>query len=845
MVRLTGCQEDHFCALMNDSYINQVVLNTGMKEVIIEGKPLKCDCELPYLVSALFIMTGLLGIGLTQSARAAGPDFSQGGAAFLKKHCLECHSGDNPKAELSLEQYTDSASVVKGRKTFEKVLRMLAIGEMPPKKKPRPAVAAVEAFTDTVKAVWDYSDRIAKPDPGRVTMRRLNRVEYRNTVRDLLGVDFDPTESFPSDDIGHGFDNIGDVLSLSPVLMERYLDAAETISKRVIVVNPPKPPVRYLSGIYLQPGGSTTKDPFRRMDPASDDAKISGPLTGPGNYFKLTADANLFFRATLYAETKSKEPVRVALYLQGGGVTEGSSAEELAKVFGGNSPRMKGAKILKTFEITARDSKSPQTIEVKVSRVAASNAGIALVKPASGRPHAVLRIRHLSTEGPLETRPLSHLLLLGSKPGTPSVDRQREIITRLLRRAYRRTPTRAETNRVTSFAKAQQDAGLKWEAAMQKVVQVVLCSPKFLFRVEMDDRPTAPEPRAIDEFHLASRLSYFLWSSMPDDILLDLAAKRKLAVNIDSQVNRMLADERAGELIRNFVQQWLQIQRLKTVAPDTKLFPTFNEPLRQAMLRETELFCEAIMKEDRSVLELIDADFTFLNAALAKHYGITKTGDEKPKSLKLKGAEFQRVLLPNRKRGGLLTQGSVLTVTSNPTRTSPVKRGRWVLEQILGTPPPPPPPDVPELEEAENTLNADTLRKRMELHRKNPSCANCHAKMDPIGFALENYDAIGAYRTQDEGREIDASGEFSDGTKFAGSEDLKTIISQKKGLFIRCLSEKMLTYALGRGLSYRDRPAVEKIANVLQNNDYKFSVLVKEIVKSKPFGMRRGYIAED
>ena len=794
---------------------------------------------------ALPVLAGLLAIEPAQTVVADGPEFLQDGAPFLKKHCLKCHSGDNPKAELSLEEYRDSASVVKGRKTLEKVLRRLATGEMPPKKEPRPTVAAVEAFTEHVMAVWDFSDLNAKPDPGRVTMRRLNRAEYRNTVRDLLGTDFDPTESFPSDDIGHGFDNIGDVLSLSPVLMERYLDAAETISQRVISAKPGKPAVRYLAGIYLQPGGSTTKNPFRRMDPSAKDVKLSGPFTAPGGYLKLTADAELFYRATLYAETKSQEPVKVVLYIQGGGVKEGSSAGELAKVFGGDLPRLKGAKILKTFEITARDAKTPQTVEVRISRLAVSNAGIALVKPTSGKPHAILHIRHLWTEGPLETRPKSHLLLLGSTSGKPDMARQQAIITRLLRRAYRRTPAKVEIDRVLEFADAQMDAGLKWEEAMQKVVQVVLCSPKFLFRVEPDDRPSAPESRAIDEFHLASRLSYFLWSSMPDDTLLDLAANRKLTADLNAQVDRMLADERAGELVRNFTLQWLQIQRLKTAAPDVKLFPAFNEPLRQAMLRETELFFEAIMKEDRSVLDLIDSDFTFLNAPLAKHYGITKTGDEKPKTLKFKGADFQRVVLPDRKRGGLLTQASVLTVTSNPTRTSPVKRGRWVLEQILGSPPPPPPPDVPELEEAGETLSADTLRKRMEIHRKNPNCANCHAKMDPIGFALENYDAIGSYRTQDGGQDIDAAGEFADGTKFTGSEDLKTIIKQKKELFVRCLSEKMLTYALGRGLSHYDRRAIEIIAKAVAANDYKFSVLVREIVKSEPFGMRRGFKAED
>ena len=377
---------------------------------------------------------------------------------------------------------------------------------------------------------------------------------------------------------------------------------------------------------------------------------------------------------------------------------------------------------------------------------------------------------------------------------------------------------------------------------MRKVLQVLLCSPKFLFRVELDDRPTAPEPRAIDEFHLASRLSYFLWSSMPDDRLLDLAARGQLGGQLDAQVKRMLADERANALVQNFALQWLQLQRLRTAAPDAKLFPAFNEPLRQAMLRETELFFGAIMRENRSVLELIDADFTFLNAPLAKHYGISKSGGDKPRPLKFRRDEFQRVSLANRRRGGILTQASVLTVTSNPTRTSPVKRGRWVLEQILGSPPPPPPPTVPELEAADGQpITAGTLRERMEVHRKKAACANCHAKMDPIGFALENYDAIGAYRTQDAGHAIDASGEFADGTRFSGPEELKAIVSQKKALFVRCLSEKMLTYALGRGLEYYDRRATGKITESLAAGDYKFSALVTAIVQSDPFRQRRGF----
>ena len=776
------------------------------------------------------------------------PKFSSIGRTFLQKHCVGCHSGKKPKADLSLDSFRDSQSVIRQRKLWGNIVKMIRDGEMPPKGQPAPTVAQVDVMLSHVKSVFDYHDKHAKPDPGRVTMRRLNRTEYKNTVRDLLGADFNPTEGFPADDVGHGFDNIGDVLTVSPLLMERYLDAAETIAKRVIVVNPPKPSVRYLAGRYLQPNNAqTSQGGFRKMDPQAKEAVHSGPFSASGGYLKFSADAELIFRGTLYAETTSKLPVKVALFIQGKGI-EPSSDEDRAKLLGTDVPRWKTIKILQTYEITARDAKKTQTIQFPIKRIGnINNAGIALVKPAAGEKPATLFIRHLWSEGPLETRPASQVLILRTPPNLTKSQQTHVVLERLLRRAYRRPPTAKEIARLTKAVDALLASGLKFEAAIQRAIQIVLCSPKFLFRVELDDRPESLDESRLGEVQLASRLSYFLWSTMPDEELFALAAKKQLTANLDAQVERMLADPKSSELVKNFGLQWLQIQRLERLSPDVTLFPSFNDPLRRAMLKETELFLESVMREDRSILDLLDADYTFLNEPLAKHYGIVDTNGnwqgqkaEKPKGERFRGKEFKRVTLQGKSRGGLLTHASVLTVTSNPTRTSPVKRGRWVLEQILGEPPPPPPPNVPELSADDKAIAGGTLRERMELHRKHPSCANCHAKMDPIGFALENYNAVGAFRSKDGEFDIDASGEFADGTKFSGPDDLKTIIRSKQASFARCLVEKMLTYGLGRGVEYYDRPTTERIAKQLEQHDYKFSVLVREIVKSDPFTRRRG-----
>ncbi|MCE9532565.1 MAG: DUF1592 domain-containing protein [Planctomycetes bacterium] len=761
----------------------------------------------------------LIGAGNSNSALAAeAPDFKKDGVAFLKKHCIACHGATKPKGEISLHLFTDDASVLKGRKQWASILEVVQSGEMPPKEKPRPMPAEVQAFVKSVDGIFDRADKNAKPDPGRVTVRRLNKTEYNNTIRDLLGVDFNASEDFPSDDVGHGFDNIGDVLTISPVLMERYLAAAENISNRAIVINPPKPPSRALSAKYLQPGGANV--PQTRFRPVTG----TGPKGTLATDFNLTLPGEHIFKVRCYGNKVGDEPVKIALLVDG--------------------------KELKQFEVKADSEKTAAIFDVKITLPAGSHRGAVqfLNEFKKDKDERTLWVEWLVMEGPLDTRPAFQQKYLTLDPAKTKDVQTREVLTNFVTRAYRRPALKEEIDRLVKFVEAAETRNEKWEAGMQLAIQAVLVSPKFLFRLELDAGiPAGGTAVPLNEYQLASRLSYFLWSSMPDDVLLDLAAKKQLSANLDAQVKRMLLDPKAKALVDNFVMQWLQLQRLKSFAPDATLFPTFNEPLRAAMTKETELFFTEIMKEDRSILDIIDADYTYLNQPLARHYGITDTkGNLQSTKKKVPGGkpfkdnEFERVTLQDGSRGGILTQASVLSVTSNPTRTSPVKRGRWVLEQLLGTPPPPPPPDVPELAADEKAITTGSLRKRMELHREKVACANCHAKMDPIGFAFENFNAIGAFRARDGDFPIDASGTLPDGKTFQGPAELKQILKEKKDLFSRCLAEKMLTYAVGRGLEFYDKRTVDKICANLAKGDYKFSVLVGEIVRSDPFRLRRG-----
>jgi hypothetical protein len=773
-----------------------------------------------FLLPILFAVAGPCAwLFAQQPAKPAPPaensapagEFARDVLPFLEKHCVSCHNPEKKKADLNLKAYRDELSLVKNRTVWTAVAKMVHSGEMPPESRPRPAAADAERFGKAITTIFERADRSGKRDPGRVTIRRLNRTEYNNTIRDLTGIDFQPAEDFPSDDVGYGFDNIGDVLSLSPVLMERYLVAAEGVVQRCVLLEAPKPAQRPAAAQFLQP-------PPKEREPGLRSMTTRDPL-----YFtyRITQAGEYTFRVRAYGRQAGNEPLKIALLLDG---------KEVA-----------------SHEVKAYDDKKPGAYEAPLTlKEGEYRAEVRFLNPSQGeRPRGVF-VRRFELEGPKDVYPPSHRKIMACDPKAPHAEQTRQVLARFAERAYRRPATREELERLVKLVEAAEKRGDKWEAGIQLALEAVLVSPKFLFRVELDDRPDSADAHAVDEYQLASRLSYFLWSTMPDDELFALAAKRQLTANLDAQVKRMLADPRSKALVDNFAMQWLQLRTLTNFSPDPKLFPKFDERLRASMYRETELFFDAVMREDRSILDFIDADYTFLNRRLAEHYGIADTNGNKvgqkparPEGNFFLGDRFVRVQLQGGERGGLLTQASVLAVTSNPTRTSPVKRGRWVLEQMLGTPPPPPPPNVPPLEDTKRQLTG-SLRQRMTQHMIDPACANCHARMDPIGFGFENYDAIGAFRTKDEGFAIDPSGTLPDGKSFQGPADLKKILKGKKELFSRCLTEKLLTYALGRGVEYYDRSTVERINAALAKNDYRFSVLVAEIVKSDPFRLRRG-----
>jgi hypothetical protein len=791
-----------------------------------------------------------LGNGSLEPQSAADDSTARALLPLLTKYCFKCHGAiPKPKADLNLAKFTTEASLRADRKTWKGVLKALNSHEMPPEEaKPPLDPKERETLVKLIETALSRIDPNAPLNPGRVTVRRLNRAEYGNTIRDLVGLDFDPAEDFPSDDIGHGFDNIGDVLTLSPVLMERYLAAAETIVQRIFPVEPPKPLDKHTSAKYLEPAGQKVpQTKYRPIRAEKGDGVSTGPLF---NSYHLAKDGDYFFRFRAFAKGK---PVKVAVLACGKDVPGTASDAEIAKMSGSALAGLKPFRVLETLDVPAAEEKDAKKYEVKISSLpGVERLAVALLKAPEGEPVPEVHIEGFVVTGPLDPRPAFQREMMALVTGKPKAEQVRGILKNFADRAFRRPVAEAELARLQKLVEKVEAGGEKWEAGLQRALEAVLVSPKFLFRVELDDRADSPQAHPVSEYQLASRLSYFLWCTMPDDELLRLAGKNELTPNLEAQVRRMLKDPRARTLVDNFAMQWLQLKRIAFVAPDGGLFPTFSQRLRQAMLQETQMFLETVIREDRSILELVDADYTFLNERLAQHYGIADTNGNrknekpvKPGGTPVRGDSFVRVSLQGGDRGGLLTQASILTVTSNPTRTSPVKRGRWVLEQILGTPPPPPPPNVPELEESPKAVATGSLRQRMEQHRVNPSCANCHTRMDAIGFALENFNAIGAWRMKDGAFEIDPGGTLPDGTQIKGVADLKKSILAKKGQFARCVIEKMMIYALGRGIEPYDDRAIDKALASVAKDQYKFSRVVVEIVKSDPFRLRRGKNVQD
>ncbi len=745
------------------------------------------------------------------SDAAVSAEFKKVALPFLEKHCYECHGGKETKADLNLKQIQDDRDILKENKKWRGILQQVNTGEMPPKKHPvKPSPHDVELFNHAVNDSFARAESKMPMDPGRVTARRLNRTEYNNTVRDLFAVDFNPSEGFPADDIGHGFDNIGDVLSLSPVHLERYLDAADAIAERAIPSPLPKPPSRTTYSIFLEPSYNGSENGTRPVTNSPSELFVRHEIKVAGSYvFRVRAAAT---------NAPTQEPANMTLRV---------GEKELKTVTVTNAPAK-----WKEFEVTLDLPTGEHRFSARFDNALADTT------------NRMLFINEFKVVGPADTRTefMKHVALIA--PENLEAGRARKLLEWLLTRAFRRPPTKEELTRYErAFTQGRSEADGRFEGGLKSVIKTVLCSPKFLFRTELDDRPKTKNAHELTEFQIASRLSYFLWSTTPDDELLALAAAKKLTRTLDAQIQRMLKDPKAEALVQNFGLQWLQLERLNTFQPDATVFPSFDDRLRRSMLRETELFLAEIVREDHSVLDLIDADYTYVNRSLARHYGmddkvfqISETGHSERRRDRVD--EFVRVTLPSKERGGLLTQASVLTVTSNPTRTSPVKRGKWVLEQILGTPPPPPPPGVAELD-GQKELKG-TLRQRMEQHRTNPSCANCHQQMDSLGFAFENFDAIGRLRKTDPEGVIDPSGILPDGRSFSGPGELKGILKEKKELVARNFTEKLMIYGLGRGLEYYDERAINKILIDAEKSNYKLSAVVSAIVHSNPFRMRRG-----
>lgn len=754
------------------------------------------------------------GLAAAKAVAADGTDdasFRQEVLPFTKKYCLDCHSGKEAEAKLAIDQFTDLRTVDAGHESWAKIRKYLQARIMPPPDADQPPDAELRAVIAWIDRHFSGIDCRLKRDPGRVTLRRLNRSEYNNTIRDLTGVDFHPADDFPVDDVGYGFDNIGDVLSMPPILLEKYLAAADAIVDRAIYIHTPDktPKQRFLARDVEHKGGNAGSIGW--SFPSNGEAFTEVDLPADGQYM-----------------------------LRGRAVAT-QAGDELAKMAFKFDDRQ-----IHVADVSAAAG-APENYETKITAgkgkhrfcLAFVNDFYDPDNPDPKRRDRNLGIEFLEVQGPLDGPPPelpdSHKKILFCQPAKGHErDCAEKILSRFASRAFRRPAANDEVKRLVTFVDLARENGESFERGIQLAVEAVLVSPHFLFRVEQDPRPgedgaDADGIRLISEYELATRLSYFLWSSMPDDELFHEAYKGRLRKNLRRQVERMLKDPKSRAFADNFVMQWLEVRKLESLAPDPKRFPAFNEELRAAMMEETLRFFIAIMQEDRSLLDLIDADFTFLNERLAKHYGIRD----------VTGPEFRRVQLKDRDRGGIITQASVLTITSNPTRTSAVKRGKWILEQLLDMSPPPPPPNSGDLEDDPKAAATGSLRQRLEQHRANPSCASCHTLMDPLGFGLENFDAIGAWRDREGAYAVDASGSLPDGSSFKGPRELKEILKRRKDDFVRCVAGKMLTYALGRGLAPYDQCALDDIAARLAKNDYKFSELIHAVVESDPFQKRR------
>jgi mono/diheme cytochrome c family protein len=799
------------------------------------------------IASASALASQTASVRAAQSAQIAsagqtGADAAAANRATVQKYCFGCHNEKVKSGGLTLSTL-DMARVTGNADVWEHVIRKVRTGAMPPAGRPRPDKAVATRLVEYLETELDAA-AYASPNPGRAALPRLNRAEYRNAIRDLLALEIDAAAMLPNDIAGHGFDNNADALTLSPMLTERYLGAAAKISQMALA----RPRGVPLPETFFVP---TDRDQSVRI---SDELPF-GSRGGTAFRYYFPADGEYLFElrpkesgAGGGFEGINAEPHQLDIAIDGvklAGATLGGP-EFVARrggAGGADYPREdRNKKILDllTFRVPVKSG----THLVQVYFASKTMAFVEdLFDPSlrrepyrdgSGNP----KISSVTITGP---QPAT--ASIGDTPSrrriltcTPSSRKDeicaRTIVSNLARRAYRRPVTDEDLQApLTAYRGGAASGG--FEAGIEMALRSILMSPKFLFRIERQPpKVAANAPYRVSDLDLASRLSFFLWSSIPDDELLELAVKNTLSrpAVLQQQVKRMLADPRSQALVDNFAGQWLHIRNVAVHQPSPETLFHFDDNLRKAFEQETKLFFESIMRENRSVLDLLDADYTYLNERLARHYGIGG----------VHGARFRRVTLPaGSPRGGLLGQGSILMATSYPNRTSPVIRGKWILENVFGAPPPPPPPNVPELKDERDPRKVLPMRERLAAHRANPACAGCHAQMDQLGFALENFDAIGEWRDMyPSGAKVDASAQLPDGSKFDGPAELRKVLMSHSDEFLTTMTEKLMVYALGRGLEAADAPAVRKIKRDAMQENYKFESLIQGIVTSTPFTMR-------
>jgi uncharacterized protein DUF1592/uncharacterized protein DUF1588/uncharacterized protein DUF1587/uncharacterized protein DUF1595/uncharacterized protein DUF1585 len=766
------------------------------------------------------------GLAAVFVAMAVGQQASP--PSLTKQYCSACHNDQLKTGGMTLTQL-DVAHPEQNAELAEKVIRKLRAGLMPPPGLPKPKQAALEAFVSSLENEIDQA-AAAHPNPGHPALHRLNRTEYANSIRDLLAVDIDVASLLPADDMSHGFDNMSDVLTVSPTLLEGYLRAAGRVSREAVGDKdaPPLTKTYSISRVLNQtrhiegtPFGTRGGIAVTHDFPADGEYvfKLGFYYSPTGPLFGLNQGKGQQIEIAINGDQVALIDINPAMRLANDGIKTPP-----IKVKAG--PQRVSASFIQKFDGPIED-------EYRMVEQSLVDVSAGTVPGMTTLPH----LHELSVTGPTNATGISDtparrkIFTCRPAAGADEVPCAKKIIAALSRQAFRRPVTDTDLENLLGFYQAGRNEG-DFESGIRTAIQAIIASPQFVFRFERIPAGTAPGKNYhLSDLELASRLSYFLWSTAPDDQLVSLANQGKLKdpAVLEKQVHRMLADPRAATLATNFAGQWLHLQNLRDVSPDLFLFPDFDRSLAQSMTRETELLFDSIMREDRSVADLLTANYTFVNERLARHYGIPN----------IMGNRFRRVTLTDPNRFGLLGQGSILLLTSTATRTSPVRRGQWVLEVLMGTPPPPPPPNIPLLKEAADLAKPMSVRERLEEHRKNPACAGCHKMMDPIGFALENFDAVGAWRVNDSGFPIDPAGTMYDGQKLNGPVSLREALLKHSDSFFGTFSENLLAYGLGRVIDYNDMPFVRGVEREAARGNNRFSAFVLGVVRSPAFQMRR------